>query len=247
MSTITKQLFNLSIAKQGLCGKTCVYNQVFRTVFNFAENDEANEKIDVEQLQNKSRLLNAHRNMLHGNLPYDQAQSWVHQTLKYKRKMYAKYGAESGIDPRICFLTESELKEVDEYNKVAFPLTIQEMITKNNVAKKERNDKVMKRETDIAKNLEKLEQWKTDIENKKSKKMSEAKAAKERKDRIVEEVRRHFGFKVDSRDDRFKEMLEMKEREDKKRQKEAKRKLKEAKVMEKMVEKNTSETKTSDV
>lgn len=90
----------------------------------------------------------------------------------------------------ICFPTESELKEVDEYNKVAFPLTIQEMITKNNVAKKERNDKVMKRETDIAKNLEKLEQWKTDIENKKSKKMSEAKAAKERKDRIVEEVRR---------------------------------------------------------
>lgn len=58
---------------------------------------------------------------------------------------------------------------------------------------------------------------------------------------------RHFGFKVDSRDERFKEMLEMKEREDKKRQKEAKRKLKEAKVMEKMVEKNTSETKTSDV
>lgn len=99
MSMITKQLFNLSIAKQGIFGKTYVYNQVFRSVFNFAENDEANEKIDVEQLQNKSRLLNAHRNMLHGNLPYDQAQSWVHQTLKYKRKMYAKYGAQSGFDP----------------------------------------------------------------------------------------------------------------------------------------------------
>lgn len=94
------------------------------------------------------------------------------------------------VSSGICFPTETELKEVEEYNKVAFPLTIQEMITKSQVEKKERNDKVMKRETDIAKNLEKLEQWKTDIENKKTKKMSEAKAAKERKDRIVEEVRR---------------------------------------------------------
>lgn len=100
MSTITKQLFNLSISKHNLSGRTNVYNQVFRTVFNFAENEDSNiEKVDVEQLQNKSRLLNAHRNMLHGNLPYDQAQSWIHQTLKYKRKMYAKYGAQSGIDP----------------------------------------------------------------------------------------------------------------------------------------------------
>jgi hypothetical protein len=38
---------------------------------------------------------------------------------------------------------------------------------------------------------------------------------------MVEEVRRHFGFKLDTRDERFKEMLEQKEKEYKKKQKKA--------------------------
>jgi RNase H-fold protein (predicted Holliday junction resolvase) len=47
-----------------------------------------------------------------------------------------------------------------------------------------------------------------------------------KKDRLVEEVRRHFGFKIDSRDDRFKELLEQKEKEERKKVKEAKKKVK---------------------
>ncbi|KAI5630956.1 growth arrest and DNA-damage-inducible proteins-interacting protein 1 domain-containing protein [Phthorimaea operculella] len=46
-------------------------------------------------------------------------------------------------------------------------------------------------------------------------KESEAKAAKEKKERLVEEVRRHFGFKLDPRDERFQEML-AREKEQKK-------------------------------
>lgn len=41
---------------------------------------------------------------------------------------------------------------------------------------------------------------------------------------MVEEVRRHFGFKIDPRDDQFKEMLEQKEKEERKLAKEAKKK-----------------------
>jgi hypothetical protein len=51
-------------------------------------------------------------------------------------------------------------------------------------------------------------------------------------------VRIHFGFKLDTREERFKEMLEQKEKEEKKKQKEAKRHVKEAKMIERLTTKN---------
>lgn len=69
--------------------------------------DAAEEEIDFEaeerrirRLRNKSGLLLQHRRMLNDEVPYDNAESWVHETLKYKRKMYAKFGSKSKIDPR---------------------------------------------------------------------------------------------------------------------------------------------------
>lgn len=53
----------------------------------------------INQLRNKSGLRTAHWKMLHGEVPYDKAQSWVHQTLKYQRKLYGKLGDKSGLDP----------------------------------------------------------------------------------------------------------------------------------------------------
>lgn len=50
----------------------------------------------------------------------------------------------------------------------------------------------------------------------------------------MEEVRRHFGYTVDPKDDKFKEMLEKKEKEQKKAMKEEKKKLKEQKLMNKL-------------
>lgn len=112
------------------------------------------------------------------------------------------------------------------------------MIKTNETTKKEKEDAVKLREDTIAKKLEKLEMWKNELNTKIAKKESTAKEAKDRKDRLVEEVRRHFGYKVDPRDERFKELLEQKEREDRKRLKEEKRKVKEAKMITKLAGKN---------
>lgn len=103
--------------------------------------------------------------------------------------------------------------------------------------KKEKLEAVQKREDDIAKKMEKLDVWVNDLNTRVAKKEADAKKAKERKERIIEEVRRHFGYTVDMRDDKFKEMLAQKEKEDKKAQKEARRKQKELKVMEKLITK----------
>ncbi|XP_058062180.1 large ribosomal subunit protein mL64 [Anopheles bellator] len=201
----------------------------------------------VEALRNKSRLLPQHRNMLHELLPYEQSQSWIHETVKYKRMMLGRYGvAGSRVDPRLCFPTAKEAHEKAEYDRVAFPFTLRQMMDANETAKKARKAEIEAREADIARKLEKLDQWTADLNARIEKKEREARVAKERKDRLVEEVRRHFGFKVDPRDERFQEMLAQKEREDRKKVKDAKRKEKEDKMMEKL-QKKTEELEAAEV
>lgn len=53
---------------------------------------------------------------------------------------------------------------------------------------------------------------------------------------MVEEVRRHFGFKIDPRDERFKELLEQKEKEERKKAKEAKKKARQERITLKLEE-----------
>jgi hypothetical protein len=69
----------------------------------------------------------------------------------------------------------------------------------------------------------------------------------ERKERLIEEVRMHFGYTVDPRDEKFKEMLEKKEKEQKKAMKEAKRKARDENLVNKLLSKKSErKTETSD-
>lgn len=108
------------------------------------------------------------------------------------------------------------------------------MMAENKKSKEEKVARIRAREDDVAKKMEKLDKWVADLNARIAKKEAEARAAKERKDRLVEEVRRHFGFRIDPRDERFQEMLAQKEKADRKKVKEAKRKEKEVKMMEKL-------------
>lgn len=69
-----------------------------------------------------------------------------------------------------------------------------------------------------------MEQWTAELNVKIEKKKTEMEEARKRKEHLVEEVRRHFGFNISPHDDRFKEMLLQKEEEAKKKKKEAKKK-----------------------
>lgn len=111
--------------------------------------------------------------------------------------------------------------------------------------RKEKRDAIMKREEDVAKKLDKLEHWMNELNARIAKKEGDARAARERKERLVEEVRRHFGYTVDVKDEKFKEMLAQKEKEDKKAQKEARKKQKEMKMLEKLI--NKGKTASDDV
>ncbi|KAM8707517.1 hypothetical protein ACLKA7_005061 [Drosophila subpalustris] len=194
-----------------------------------------NENAEYEPVRDKSGLRKQHKNVLFETTPYHEAHSWIHLTEKYQRSMYGKFGASSEINPQICFGLKSDYAKTNKLQSITQPDTIQQMLEKVRVTKAAKLDAINEREEAIAKKLEKLEQWKADLKAKVAKREAEAAAAIQRKERLIEEVRRHFGFKVDTRDDRFKEMLEQKEREDKRKQKEAKRKVKEEKMMAKLV------------
>lgn len=54
----------------------------------------------------------------------------------------------------------------------------------------------------------------------------------------MEEVRRHFGFKLDPRDERFQEMLAKREKEQKKAERLAKKEAKEKMMIAKLQQQN---------
>ncbi|XP_013117830.1 large ribosomal subunit protein mL64 [Stomoxys calcitrans] len=209
-------------------------NSVSTSGYEYNYTDSVDQ--DVQINRNKSGLLLQHRNMLYERPSYKKPSSWIHLSEKYQRKVFSRCGLESGIDPRICFLKKSDLNSQKNYEAVSEPENIFCMMEKSKSKDKQKRDVVLEREEFIIKNMGKLEHWKKDLQNRIKKKEEAALAAKQRKERLVEEVRRHFGFKVDPRDEQFKEVLEQKEREDKKMQKEAKRKAKEQKLLSKLVE-----------
>ncbi len=72
------------------------------------------------------------------------------------------------------------------------------------------------REKLIYSNMEKMDGWIKEYRLKQEELDNETKKKEEKKAKLLEEAREYFGYKVDFRDAKFKEMLETKAKEDKK-------------------------------
>ncbi|RZF41904.1 hypothetical protein LSTR_LSTR005672 [Laodelphax striatellus] len=185
----------------------------------------------IEMKRNVSRLQPSHRNIVHDQLPYPEPQAKYHLTERYRRRMYGRYGSASGVYPGIMWPTVKDIEERKEYESFKYPNTIQEMV-KNQVDEiLDREDKINKRQEQIKANMKKLEQWIKELHSKRAHKMKAALAEREKKERLIEEVRRHFGFTVDPREERFQEMMLKKEREERRMAKEQRKQLREEKYL----------------
>ncbi|CAG9792204.1 unnamed protein product [Diatraea saccharalis] len=214
-----------------------VIDQNDRVLIDDSDETTAREN-EIEKKRNKSGLSAAHLNIMNGRRPYETPKHLSHLTVKHNRKLYGKYGSESGVNPSLCWPTKLDIQEALEYESVAFPYTIREVMESAALRKQEEKLKIQKRETDIAAKYAKLEQWKKELRDKLAKKAAEAESAKIKKERLVEEVRRHFGFTLDPRDERFQEMLAKREKEQRKLEKQAKRDAKEKMMFAKLQQKN---------
>ncbi|KAG5897201.1 hypothetical protein JTB14_022554 [Gonioctena quinquepunctata] len=208
------------------------------TDIDFIDDELKRREDQIQRIRNKSRLREQDRKILMDKNPYPEPMLWHHGTLKYLRRTYGRYGQVSGINPSICWPTKEELDDAKEYERIKYPFTIAQVVSDTKQKRIEKEERIMARQQDIIKKLEKLEGWKKDLYERIAKKENEAKAAKDRKERLIDEVKRHFGYTVDPKDERFKEMLEKKEKEQKKAMKEERKKAKEAKMISKLLKSN---------
>lgn len=186
---------------------------------------------EVARICNKSRLNKGHRNLVNGRMPYDSPVHRFHNTVKYKRKMYGRYGDSSNVDPSLAWPTPEDLEERREYERVAHPLTIQEMQQNAWNRLESEREELQLRQEKIDNNMKKLNGWIKEVQEKASKKLLEAQKAKEKREKLIEEVKKHFGYKIDPKDERFKEMLAKREKEEKKKVKEEKKRIRDEKYL----------------
>ncbi|XP_028173726.1 growth arrest and DNA damage-inducible proteins-interacting protein 1 [Ostrinia furnacalis] len=223
----------------------------FATTTNLPESIEQNEQVliddsdealareaEIEKKRNVSRLSAAHFNQINDRRPYDEPKHLAHLTVKYHRKLYGKYGSLSGVNPSLCWPSKKDIQEKLEYESVTFPFTIKEMMDAAAEKRRAEQEVIDKREKELAAKITKVAAWKKDLQDKLAKKMADAQAAKVKKERLVDEVRRHFGFTLDPRDERFQEMLAKREKEQKKLEKMARKEAKEKQMIAKLQQKN---------
>ncbi|XP_020288241.1 growth arrest and DNA damage-inducible proteins-interacting protein 1 [Pseudomyrmex gracilis] len=199
--------------------------------------DDPEIQAEINRKRNKSRLNSQHRNMLMDERPYDSPLEWYHNTVRYKRRMLGRYGLKGNDEPiGFAWPKPEEIEDAKEYERVAFPLSLQERWKKLEEEKQIKAEEIRKREEEIEERLGKMKQWTAKFEEKIAKKEAQLEAAKQDKERLIEEVRKHFGFKISPNDERFKEMLAKKEKEEKKKKKEAKKKARMEKFANKVID-----------
>lgn len=159
-------------------------NKFFITYQNACTNtvydeESAKREEEIQRKRNKSRLYDKDRRFLHEENPYpDGPQFWTHGTLKYNRRLYGRYGKASGVDPAICWPTKQELADTKEYESVAYPFTIPQMMEDSHRKRVEKEERVSKRQQEIVEKAKKLDGWVRDMQNRIAKKEAEVTAAK---------------------------------------------------------------------
>lgn len=190
------------------------------------------ENIKLENKRNKSRLNKQHRNILFGQRPYDEAKEWYHNTVKYKKRMLGRYGMKAVEEPAgFAWPTPEEVDDMKEYERVAYPYSIQEEWARIEEKNIKNAEAIKAREADVSQKMAKLDKWINDLNMRIARKEADILEAKKRKDRLIEEVRDELGLSVSMQSDIFKAAMAEKEKLQKKKLKETKKKIKEEKKL----------------
>ncbi|TSK87531.1 Growth arrest and DNA damage-inducible proteins-interacting protein 1 [Bagarius yarrelli] len=140
------------------------------------------------------------------------------KTEKYERKLFARYGFASGVDPVKLWPTAAQLEEIIQEEKQWHP-PLEEMLKNIAAKQKERDDKRLAREKVIAENMAKMPKMIADWRKEKQEAKRKLKEEKAKKERLLAEARDRFGHTLDPRSSKFQEMLAELEKEEKKKKK----------------------------
>ncbi|XP_034249789.1 growth arrest and DNA damage-inducible proteins-interacting protein 1 [Thrips palmi] len=174
------------------------------------EDDPSAEDERIQKIRDISGLRPSHRNIANRVLPSEEKTLPHEFTVRYNKKMFGRYGYESGVNPSICWPSKYELEDKKEYESVAYPYTIAEVAERERAKKKQLEEERMERDKQITENVKKMLKLKEEFIQRQEKHRADTEAAKAFKTRLIEEVRLHFNYTVNERDEKFR--LELKER-----------------------------------
>ncbi|XP_078041274.1 growth arrest and DNA damage-inducible proteins-interacting protein CRIF [Augochlora pura] len=182
------------------------------------------KKRNIERKRNKSGLHPEHRNILNGLKPYNKPIDWYHSTVKYKRRILGRYGMEAlEVPAGLAWPTFEEVEDAKEYERVAYPLTLQERWKKIEEEKKRKEEEIIVRQNMIAAKMAIMDNLITGVKERVARKQAEAEEARLKKERRLEEIRKQLRNTGVVTSERINKMLENYEKEDKKKKKEVKK------------------------
>ncbi|XP_051995883.1 growth arrest and DNA damage-inducible proteins-interacting protein 1 [Xyrauchen texanus] len=141
---------------------------------------------------------------------------------KYERKLFGRYGRASGVDPTRLWPSHARLEELVAEEREWHP-PMEVMLQNIAAREKERTERRMEREKIIAANMAKMPKMIADWKKQKREDKQKQKEEKVKRDRLLAEARERFGYALDPRSTKFKEMVAEIEKEEKKKRKLLKR------------------------
>ena len=73
----------------------------------------------------------------------------ISEFLNFRRKIAGKYGGGVGVNLGIAWPTNEDLKQIKEYEKIANPFTLQEMVENKRKIREDERQRVQKRYTTL--------------------------------------------------------------------------------------------------
>jgi len=183
----------------------------------------------IESRRNKSRLSFSHQQVVNGRPPYDGLvfeYTTENQTHEFKRKMLAKYGLKSGVDPAISWPPDSQIELAKDWESLYQPDPLSVMMDKARKEVHEEKERRIQREAEIDRNLELMEKQMKQWQERVNSRNKLADQAIQRRERILAELKQELGYDVNPNDRHMVEKIEEKEKLILKEEKEAKKKLK---------------------
>ncbi|XP_076235816.1 growth arrest and DNA damage-inducible proteins-interacting protein CRIF [Calliopsis andreniformis] len=218
---------SLTLRCQSIIGKRCFVTKDTKDIVTSAEEEPVflkEEKVDMEHKRNKSRLRPVHRNILLGQKPYDEPIMWHHERVKYKKRILGKYGMEAlGVPAGLAWPTPEEVADVQEYERVAFPLTLQERWAKIEEEHRRKEEQIAIKQKEIETAMGNMHNMIAEVRSRLAKKTAEAEEAKRKKERRLQEVRYQLSLKGQVTHEKINEMLVKLDKEEKKKKKELKK------------------------
>ena len=180
---------------------------------------EYSRETEIQELKykrNKSKLRASDRQILQG-LPPDIGLKFPygrhHLSKEFRRGMLAQYGsAKTGVDPAMSWPTDEELRLASDWEKLYQEKPLAEQISQVKKDIQQRKADRIAREEEIEASLSKMDskikQWQQRV----SAKNKLAEVERDRRERVLAELKEEFGYNVNPQDNYMKERIAEREK-----------------------------------